>query len=268
MFTSVVFTALLASSSALLSHAIVTPTEPGPGDSFKQGTQCHIAWNGDDSKTDAWKNMAIELMTGANKNMVHITTVATGQDGSIAGVFDYPCPEVTPNSAIYFYQFTAPGTTNVTWVTRFTIAGADGSSVPPLEKEVNDAGETILWGTGALVDPSKAIAAPVFGAAGGGGTGGGAAGGGAAGGGAAGGNSNSGGGSSTSGGSSTVSAPKSGSTTVSGGANTSSGAPTTKTSDTKTTQSGSAVGLVALDMRLWPFLVALSACASAFTLLL
>ncbi|KAJ6605800.1 hypothetical protein B0H10DRAFT_2161982 [Mycena sp. CBHHK59/15] len=163
MFTSIVFTAVLASSSALLSHAIVTPNEPGPGDVFNQGTTCHIGWAGDSGSgsTTAWKNMAIELMTGPNEAMVHITTVATGQDGTVAGTFDYTCPEVTPNSPIYFYQFTSGGTSNFTWTGRFTIAAADGSSTPATETEQSN-GQTVSYGTGALVDPSTAVAAPTF----------------------------------------------------------------------------------------------------------
>jgi len=165
MFTSIVFTTLLASSAVLLSHAIVAPNEPGPGDSFNEGASCHIAWAGDTTSgsATAWKGMAIELMSGPNEAMVHLTTVATDQDGTVAGTFDYTCPQVTPNSAIYFYQFSSGGAgpTNLTWTGRFTIAGTDGSTTPPTETEQWD-GQTVQWGHGTLVDASSAVAAPTF----------------------------------------------------------------------------------------------------------
>ncbi|KAJ7230604.1 hypothetical protein GGX14DRAFT_530022 [Mycena pura] len=162
MFTSILYTAVLATSTALLSQAMVTPNAPGPGDSFNEGASCHIGWAGDTDSPSAWLGMAIELMTGDNEAMVHLTTVATGQDGTQAGVFDYPCPAVTPNSAIYFYQFSAPATKNFTWTTRFTIAAANGSSTPATLSEKGSDGQTVLWGTGALVNPADAIPAPNF----------------------------------------------------------------------------------------------------------
>ncbi|THU97673.1 hypothetical protein K435DRAFT_56072 [Dendrothele bispora CBS 962.96] len=155
------FALLLASAPALLVQAIVTPSAPGPGAVFKQGSNCDITWAGDADSTTDWKNMAIELMTGDNFNMVHITTVATGQDGSVDGKFTFTCPEVTPNAAIYFYQFSSPSTSNLTWTTRFTIAGADGSTTAPSESKQPNGAE-IPWGTGALKDPSKASPAPDF----------------------------------------------------------------------------------------------------------
>ncbi|KAJ6581074.1 hypothetical protein B0H19DRAFT_1113520 [Mycena capillaripes] len=148
MFTSIVFNSVLASTAILLSQAQdVIPIESGPGEIFNEGTTCHIAWVG--SGTTTWNDMTIELMTGSNTAMILLTTVAQHQDGSTAGVFDYPCPEVTPNSPIYFYQFSAPGTSELTWTTRFTIAGADGSSTPAKE---NDGG--VPFGNGQLVGSS------------------------------------------------------------------------------------------------------------------
>ncbi|KAK0202338.1 hypothetical protein DFS33DRAFT_1262531 [Desarmillaria ectypa] len=148
-------------SAVIGVYADVVPTVPGPSDSYDEGASCVIAWTGDKSSTTAWKDMAIELMSGSNTAMVHITTVATGQDGTVDGTFNYTCPDVTPNSAIYFYQFTAPASPNTTWVTRFTIAGADGTSTAPTNSLQPD-GSAIPWGTGALVDPSLAVVAPNF----------------------------------------------------------------------------------------------------------
>jgi hypothetical protein len=265
MFTSTVFTAVLASSAVLLSNAIVTPNAPGPGDSFNEGTKCSLSWAGDTESTTAWANMAIELMTGKNEAMVHVTTVATGQDGTKEGSFSYDCPEVTPNSPIYFYQFTSGGTPNVTWTTRFTIAAADGSSTPATLKETDGSGA--LYGTGALVDPSTAVAPPTFNTTGGSSAGSSA--------------SSAGDSGSSASPSLPPSVPSSGS--GSGGSTKPSstgatGAQTSPPANSKSASvspsapnpsaSGAAVALGAIDQRMWPFAAALTACAMAFTILL
>ncbi|RDB14693.1 hypothetical protein Hypma_016310 [Hypsizygus marmoreus] len=145
---------------ALLARADVFPNEPAGG-IYRSGTTCRIGWAGDTTSSTAWKDMTIQLMTGDNFNMVHITTVATGRDGTVDGSFSWICPEVTPNSAIYFYQFRSPHTPNYQWTTRFTIASSTGQTTPPSENIQPD-GAHIPWGTGALKDPSAAVPAPVF----------------------------------------------------------------------------------------------------------
>ncbi|TFY78151.1 hypothetical protein EWM64_g5861, partial [Hericium alpestre] len=70
------------------------PTEPGPGQVFKEGGSCHLAWSAD--TTGTWKATTILLRTGDNLNMVTLTTVATGIDTTKAGVYDWPCPTVSP----------------------------------------------------------------------------------------------------------------------------------------------------------------------------
>ncbi|KAF7356992.1 hypothetical protein MVEN_01035800 [Mycena venus] len=262
MFTSIVFTAVLASSSVLLAHADVTPNEPGPGEVFNQGAKCHVGWAGDTNSTTTWKNMAIELMTGSNEKMVHLTTVATGQDGTVNGVFDYDCPEVTPNSPIYFYQFTSGETSVIAWTTRFTIAAADGSTTPATQTEKASDGTTVGIGNGALVDPSTAVGPPTFNTSTG---------------------SSSGTNSASADPNSASNAPNAPSSTPSnnasqkpsGTAGQTSGSPKSSApsnSNAAPSQSGSsaavAVGPMVLDTRVWPFVVALTACASAFTILL
>ncbi|KAJ7173648.1 hypothetical protein C8R46DRAFT_119190 [Mycena filopes] len=253
MFTSIVFTTVLA-SSALLVSAIVDPNEPGPGDVFNQGAKCNVGWAGDDSGTDAWKNMAIELMTGPNEKMIHITTVAQNQDGSVAGTFNYDCPEVTPNSPIYFYQFTAAGTANFTWTGRFSIAAPDGTTTPAKETEQSN-GQTVLWGTGALVDPSTAVAAPIFNTSGS----------------SSGAGAPSGASSAPSAPISSPSAPVSPSHTSSGSTPSNSKASNASGSAAPAQSSGSsaamAAGPIALE-RVWPFVAALTASALGFTILL
>ncbi len=63
--------AAIIAGSALV-RADPTPSAPGPGDVFKQGDQCTITWDADTS--GVWKEMNIELMTGNNWEMVHITS--------------------------------------------------------------------------------------------------------------------------------------------------------------------------------------------------
>ncbi|KAK7031503.1 hypothetical protein R3P38DRAFT_817917 [Favolaschia claudopus] len=253
---STVFAAVLASSAILLSNAEVAPNAPGPNDVFNEGTKCHISWAGDSAGTDAWKDMAIELMTGANEKMVHITTVATKQDGTKDGVFDYDCPEVTPNSKIYFYQFTSGGTPNVTWTTRFLLAGADGSSTPPTETEKGANGEDVGYGTGALKDPSTAVAAPTFNNDPSNS--------------ASGGSSNSAvlPGSSSSAPSNPASASNSQSSAPSRPSSPSGSGSGSSPSPSASNNAAAALGPMASNVHVLPFVAALTACAAAFTILL
>ncbi|KAJ6478516.1 hypothetical protein C8R47DRAFT_1138595 [Mycena vitilis] len=265
MFTSIVFTAVLISTA----RAIITPNEPGPGEVFNQGTTCHIGWAADDAGSDEWASFAIELMTGPNEAMVHITTVAQEQDGTKAGTFDFTCPEVTPNSPIYFYQFSSGGTADLTWTGRFTIAGADGSSTPATETEKASDGTTVLWGKGALTDPSTAVAAPTFNS-----TSGSSASGGASASGASGGSSASASVPvlpSTSAPAGSSAAPASGAATrAASTAKSSTPASSGSSSAPQTSGSSAAVALgpMVLDTRMWPFAAALTACAMGFTILL
>jgi len=159
MFGIIAFTTLFA--FALSARANVDPNTPGPNTIYKVGGKCHIEWFGDKNSTTTWKNMAIELMTGDNYHMVHLTTVATGLDGTHDGTFDHTCPDVDPHSAIYFYQFSAQGA-DKQWTTRFAIADATGKTTPPAQNIQPVSGAAIPWGVGVLVDASAAVPAPNF----------------------------------------------------------------------------------------------------------
>jgi len=154
--------ALLAIVTPIAVLADVTPSEPGPGDVFAAGGPCHVAWDGDTKSLTAWKDMAIQLMSGSNLQMQHVTTVATGQDGTKTGSFQYTCPEVTPYAAIYFYQLSSPHTSVKTWTTRFNIISDKGDfTLPANDKQPS--GEDIPWGVGQLVDTSKVVPPPFSG---------------------------------------------------------------------------------------------------------
>ncbi|GAA5884558.1 hypothetical protein JCM16303_000027 [Sporobolomyces ruberrimus] len=156
-FTQLVGIAALASSALLPRVAAdVVPTAPGPGDSFNEGSPCTIQWNLD--TTGSWTNFTVQLMTGSNQAMTPLTTVLSGVDGTTGtGKYEWTCPEVTPNSAIYFYQFTQAGA-QTSWTTRFTIASATGETTEPTETVMVD-GKPVGWGTGRLsgasVSPSS-----------------------------------------------------------------------------------------------------------------
>ncbi|WRT66854.1 uncharacterized protein IL334_003817 [Kwoniella shivajii] len=135
---------------ALLSvNAIVSPTSPDGSTVVKVGDKINALWTAD--STDNWKNVEIQLMTGDNLQMVPLATIATGIDGTSTTSYSFDAPDVSPYSKIYFLQFTNGGDmTNVTWTTRFTIAGADGSTTDPTNSTVYS-GTTVQWGTGTLL---------------------------------------------------------------------------------------------------------------------
>ncbi|KAH7890934.1 hypothetical protein F5I97DRAFT_108710 [Phlebopus sp. FC_14] len=144
-------------TAATYVQADVNPNNPGPGDILIEGQSVQIGWDID--PTGLWKNMSIELMTGDNFNMVHLTTIAVvdGTDPT-NHVFSYTCPKVTPHSPIYFFQFSASDSLK-TWTGRFTITDMPTDVVPPTEPVQPD-GTMFPWGTGRLVDTAPSALNP------------------------------------------------------------------------------------------------------------
>ncbi|GAA6041555.1 hypothetical protein JCM8097_004262 [Rhodosporidiobolus ruineniae] len=142
MFTQV----LVALAAASLAQAAeLVPLTPVAGQ--KVGGTCKINWNLD--TTGTWTNFSITLKTGPNLNMVALETVQTGIDGTTGtGELDWTCPDVTPNSDIYFYEFAQEGA-DVQWTTRFAIAATDGTTTEPTNET-----DGVQWGTGQLVGAS------------------------------------------------------------------------------------------------------------------
>lgn len=68
-------------------------------------------------------------------------------------------PQVSPNSAIYFYEFTSSSSTTKYWTTRFTITDENGNSTPPTEAAQPN-GDKIPWGTGTLAGDNSTISSP------------------------------------------------------------------------------------------------------------
>ncbi|WVQ71360.1 hypothetical protein IAR50_000888 [Cryptococcus sp. DSM 104548] len=133
------------SLATLAANAIITPTSPDGSTSVKVGDSIEALWTVD--SVDDWTNVEIQLMTGSNLAMEALATVATGIDGTSASSYTFTAPDVSPYSKIYFLQFTNGGDmSNVTWTTRFTIAGSDGSTTDPTNTT-----ESVQWGTGTLL---------------------------------------------------------------------------------------------------------------------
>ncbi|KAL0240179.1 hypothetical protein I308_106727 [Cryptococcus tetragattii IND107] len=132
-----------------LAQATITPTSPDGSTTVKVGDTIEALWTAD--STDGWTDVEIQLMTGDNLAMVPLAAVATGIDGTSATSFSFVAPDVSPYSKIYFLQFTNGGNmTGATWTTRFTIAGADGSTTEPTNS-TDFHGQTVEWGTGQLL---------------------------------------------------------------------------------------------------------------------
>ncbi|TKY90927.1 hypothetical protein EX895_000925 [Sporisorium graminicola] len=136
-----------SSSSASTAPSPLTPSTTA------EGSPLLIQW--DQATSQAWKSMEIKLMTGSNQNMTELYTVAAGVDGtsSGAGKLLWTAPNVSPNSAIYFFQFTHGGE-DPTWTTRFAIADTTGAvTSPPYAKQPE--GPAIPWGLGKIVSAAS-----------------------------------------------------------------------------------------------------------------
>lgn len=160
MFAPIFFAALTAGSALVLADP--GPTTPSPGAVYNEGANCDVAWNADTS--GVWKTMNIELMTGSNLAMQFLKTVATvdGTDPN-KNSYSYSCPEVDPNSAIYFYQFSSPYSDSLYWTGRFAIADKDGNTTPPSQWTVYSGNNNVTWGVGSLVGDSDPGSAPAYG---------------------------------------------------------------------------------------------------------
>ncbi|GAA5970354.1 hypothetical protein JCM11641_001676 [Rhodosporidiobolus odoratus] len=147
---------LIALTTALLAQGAVTPTGPGgDGQVFKAGENCTFSYDLDEDGT--WKSFDVDLYSGSDLEMVNVTRVASGLDGTTGeGKYEFECPEVEPPAPIYFYQFTQDGK-DAAWTSRFTIAATDGSTVDAYNATQPD-GEPVPWGVGHLVNSTNTTA--------------------------------------------------------------------------------------------------------------
>ena len=70
------FALLALLAGPLFVFADPTPETPGPGETFNVGSTCRTTWDGDSVANSPWKVMNIELMSGSNFDMKHITSSA------------------------------------------------------------------------------------------------------------------------------------------------------------------------------------------------
>ncbi|KAJ9476469.1 hypothetical protein PHBOTO_000136 [Pseudozyma hubeiensis] len=156
--TSVSSVAAVPRHSKRQSTSSTASTAPSPltPSTTDEGSPLLIQW--DTTTSQSWKSMEIKFMTGSNQNMTELYTVATGVDGTSmgAGKLLWTAPNVSPNSAIYFFQFTHDGQ-DPTWTTRFAIADSTGSvTSPPYAKQPE--GPAIPWGLGRIVSGAASAA--------------------------------------------------------------------------------------------------------------
>ncbi|BEI85248.1 hypothetical protein CcaverHIS002_0506490 [Cutaneotrichosporon cavernicola] len=128
-------------------------SEPSGSTVVKPGDDLAVTWTADSN--GVWNPMTIQLMTGANKQMIPLETVGQNIDATNTTSFSFKVPDVDPYSQIYFLQFTSTGGAP-SWSTRFTISGADGTTVQPPNTEVVN-GENVGWGNGQLKNPGPSV---------------------------------------------------------------------------------------------------------------
>ncbi|KAI9638419.1 uncharacterized protein MKK02DRAFT_42810 [Dioszegia hungarica] len=153
-------TALIALLSASAARAAVTPTSPESATVVRVGGQMNALWAAD--TTGTWTDMTVQLMTGDNLQMIPLSTLSTGIDGTKDTSHSWTVPNVSPTSKIYFLQFTRTGDpSSAQWTTRFTIASADGTTTPPTNSTTyTPAQGPVQWGIGAVVGGSGAASMP------------------------------------------------------------------------------------------------------------
>ncbi|ORY32091.1 hypothetical protein BCR39DRAFT_58663 [Naematelia encephala] len=135
-----------------LGQSIITPTSPDSTTTVKVGDTIQALWDVD--TTGTWTDVTCQLMTGDNYQMIALSTLGQGIDGTTTTSLSFVAPDVTPNAEIYFLQFSNGGDlTNLTWTTRFTIAASDGSTTEPTNTTVYN-GVSVNWGTGILATSS------------------------------------------------------------------------------------------------------------------
>ncbi|GAA5828522.1 hypothetical protein JCM11251_000831 [Rhodosporidiobolus azoricus] len=146
---------LFAATIIPLTSASISALEPSsPTQTFRAHSPCSFSWDIDHGGT--WTSMDVDLMSGNNWEMVNVTRVASGVDGTDEGErsYTFECPEVDPPGPIYFYQFTMNGQDPV-WTSRFTLAAANGTVLEAANATQPD-GSPIPWGIGHLVNSSSA----------------------------------------------------------------------------------------------------------------
>ncbi|KAK4705952.1 hypothetical protein P7C70_g231, partial [Phenoliferia sp. Uapishka_3] len=180
----------IIAAAASIANAAVVPLTPNTAN---VGAECLIKYTPD--TTGTWTNATVLLRSGPNLAMTTVTPVLEGlllagrqdilhlqrgcrgwdylgnahitysfllhSDATTGGEIVWTCPDVTPNAAIYFYEFNIDGTNN-TWTTRFTIASSTGATTTPTNSTTTS-GTTVAWGNGVLAPDATVSTASVSG---------------------------------------------------------------------------------------------------------
>jgi len=155
MFAAASLVALGLAASVFADPAPLTPQ------TGVEGQPCVISWTPD--TTGTWNQTVIELMTGQNQLMVHLTTVATVDTTSTTNTsYTWTCPQVTLHAPVYFYQFShAANASEFAWTTRWGIEAPSGTlDAAPTPTQPD--GSATPWGIGLLVDAAAASPAPTY----------------------------------------------------------------------------------------------------------
>ncbi|KAG1051258.1 hypothetical protein G6F43_006521 [Rhizopus delemar] len=142
---------ITAALLSALAEAAVSPTYPQPGTVQIQGQSYDITWTFDGK--NASETYQIDFMTGSNDNQKVLSTVAKGVSANLLK-YSFTAPEVSPNSAIYFFMFTGSNGDQA-WTTRFGIAANAGASLTPEPESTQPNGDKIPWGIGKLASSSS-----------------------------------------------------------------------------------------------------------------
>ncbi|KIJ70513.1 hypothetical protein HYDPIDRAFT_79146 [Hydnomerulius pinastri MD-312] len=141
---------LLFCLSAPPVRSSIVALGPGPGDLYTAGGPCSFTWTVD--PTGTWHNVTIWLMSGSNNDMSLVEPLTKGVDGTTTSSYNYTCPDVTPNSDIYFYQVRGHSSP-LFWCFELQIASPSGAITPPEYSNQPD-GHHIPWGTGHVAGSS------------------------------------------------------------------------------------------------------------------
>ncbi|KAG0743234.1 hypothetical protein G6F57_005870 [Rhizopus arrhizus] len=144
-------TFITAALLTALAEAAVSPTYPQPGTVQIQGQSYDITWSFDGK--NASETYQIDFMTGSNDNQKVLSTVAKGVSANLLK-YSFTAPEVSPNSAIYFFMFTGSNGDQA-WTTRFGIAANAGASLTAEPESTQPNGDKIPWGIGKLASSSS-----------------------------------------------------------------------------------------------------------------
>ncbi|CAO3679411.1 unnamed protein product [Rhizopus stolonifer] len=141
----------IAALLTAIAEAAISPSYPQPGTIQVQGQSYDITWSFDGKNPS--QTYQIDFMTGNNDDQKVLKTVAKGVSASLLK-YPFIAPEVSPNSAIYFFMFTG-SEGDQAWTTRFGITPDANTKLTTEPQTTQPNGDKIPWGIGKLVSSSN-----------------------------------------------------------------------------------------------------------------